>query len=81
MKQDELDGDSKFIVTIGFGGKLLSHWKINRRQSWKWKRVCKAYKNPISKSDVGQMSSKNRGKTCKAQIISTTRGGTVWNMD
>ncbi len=33
MKQDESDGDPKFIMTIGFGGKLLNHWKTNRRQS------------------------------------------------
>jgi hypothetical protein len=53
MKQDELDGSSKFIVTIGLGGKASSHWKMNKKQSWKWSGTCKAYKNPISKSNVG----------------------------
>jgi hypothetical protein len=27
--------------------------------------------------DVEQMSSKNKGKICKAQVVSTTRGGTT----
>jgi hypothetical protein len=53
MKQDELNGDSEFIATIWLGGKLASYWNTNRIQSWKWIRVCKAYENPISKSDVG----------------------------
>jgi hypothetical protein len=26
-------------------------------------------------SDVGQKNFKNRGKTCKAKIVSTTKGG------
>jgi hypothetical protein len=34
-----------------------------------------AYKNPILEFDVGQMSFKNKGKTYKAQVVSTTRGG------
>jgi len=66
VKQDELDSDSEFIMTIRLGGKSSSHWKINTKQSWKWRGICKAYRNPISKSYVGQMSSKNRGKTYKA---------------
>jgi hypothetical protein len=37
--------------------------------------MCENYTNPISKYDVGQMSSKNKKKPCKAQVISTTRGG------
>jgi hypothetical protein len=53
VKQDELDGDSKFIVTIGLGGKLISYWQTNRRQSWKWRGVCRASRDPISKSNVG----------------------------
>jgi hypothetical protein len=43
----------------------------------KWKGVCKAYENPISKSDVGQMNFENKGKTYRAQVVSTTRGGRV----
>jgi hypothetical protein len=31
MKQDELDGDLEFTVTIRLGGKLLSYEKMNRR--------------------------------------------------
>ncbi len=34
VKQNELDGDSKFTTTIGLGGKSVSYWKINKRQSW-----------------------------------------------
>jgi hypothetical protein len=30
-----------------------------------------AYKNPILKFDVGQMSFENKGKTCKAHVVST----------
>ncbi len=62
MKQNEWDGDPKFITTIGLGGKLAIYWKSNKRKFWKWRGVCKAYKNPISKSNVGQTSSTNRGK-------------------
>jgi hypothetical protein len=40
VKQNELDGDSEFIMTIGLGGKSSSHSKTNRRQSWKWRGVC-----------------------------------------
>jgi hypothetical protein len=36
-----------------------------------------AHKNPVSKFDVGQMSSKNKRNTYKAQVISTTRSGTM----
>jgi hypothetical protein len=81
MKQDEFDDDLEFITIIGLGGKSASYWKINRKQSWKWKGVCKAYRNPISKYDVGQMSSNNRGKTWRAHVVFTTRGGMVWNME
>jgi hypothetical protein len=35
MKQDELDGDLEFTMTIGFGGKLSSYWMRNIKQSWK----------------------------------------------
>ncbi len=66
MNEDESDGDPKFITTIRFGGKLLSHWKTNRKQSWKWRGVCRAYKNPMLESDVGETSFKNKGKTCMA---------------
>jgi hypothetical protein len=30
MKQNELDGDPKFIVTIGLGGKLASYGKLDK---------------------------------------------------
>jgi hypothetical protein len=33
MKQDELDGDLEFIVTIELGGKSANYRKINKRQS------------------------------------------------
>ncbi len=81
MKQDESDGDSKFIVTIGLGGKLASYGKIDIKQFWKWKGVYMAYRNPISKSNVGQTNSKNRGKACGAQVISIIRSGMVGHMD
>ncbi len=55
--------------------------KDNKRQYWKWRGVCKAYKNPILESPVGQTSFENIGMTCRAQVISTTRGGMTWNMD
>ncbi len=48
VKQDGSDGDLKFIASIGLGGKLASYWKTNKRQSWKWRGICRAYKNPIS---------------------------------
>jgi hypothetical protein len=51
---------------------LSSHFKINKRKFSKWRGVCKAYKNPILKSNVGQTSSENKKKTCKAQVVSTT---------
>ncbi len=53
MKQDESDGNQEFIITIRLGGKSSNHWKTNRIKSWKWRGVYKAYKNPISKYDVG----------------------------
>jgi hypothetical protein len=81
MKKDESDGDSEFTMTIGLGGKSPSYWKVKIRQFWKWRGVCRAYRNPISKSNVGQTSLKNKGKTCRAQVVSTTKGGTMWNMD
>jgi hypothetical protein len=46
VKQNESNGDLKFITIIGLGGKLASYWKINRRQSWKWKGECKLTKTP-----------------------------------
>ncbi len=52
MKQNESNGDPEFITTIGFGGQSTSYWKINKKQFQKWKGVCRAYKNPISKSNV-----------------------------
>ncbi len=66
VKQDELDGDPKFIGTIGLGGKSASYWKTNKRQFWRWRRICRAYRNPISKSDVGQMSFENKRKAYEA---------------
>jgi hypothetical protein len=35
VKQNELDGDLEFIMTIGLGGKLANYWKPNRKQFWK----------------------------------------------
>jgi hypothetical protein len=32
VKQDESDGDPKFIVTTGLGGKLASYGKIDIKQ-------------------------------------------------
>ncbi len=81
MKQDESNGDSKFIVTIGLRGKSTSYWKTKIKQSWKWKGICKASKNPILESNVGQMSFENKLQTCRAHVIFTTRGGMAWNMD
>jgi hypothetical protein len=81
VKQNESDGDLKFIATIVLREKSSSHWKINKKSSWKWKGVCWAYKNPILDFNVGQMSSKNRRKTCKAHVIFTTRGGMAWSMN
>jgi hypothetical protein len=40
-----------------------------------------AYRNPISKSNVGQTNSKNRGKACGAQVISIIRSGMVGRID
>ncbi len=53
VEQDESNGDSKFIATIGLGSKLASYWKSYRKQSWKWIGVCRAYRNPILEFDVG----------------------------
>jgi hypothetical protein len=53
VKQDESDGDLEFIATIGLGSKLVSYWKTNIKESWKWRGICRAYKKPISESDVG----------------------------
>ncbi len=66
MKQDESDGDLKFIAIIRLGGKLASYWKTNRRQFRKWRGIYRAYRNPISEFDVGHMSFENRGKACEA---------------
>jgi hypothetical protein len=52
VKQDESDGDPEFTTTIRLGSKSTSYWKINERQFWKWKGMCRAYKNPILKFDV-----------------------------
>ncbi len=62
VKQDESDGDPKFIMTIKVRCKLTSYWKSDRRQSWKWRGIYKAYRNPILKFDVGQTSDENTGK-------------------
>jgi hypothetical protein len=43
----------------------------------KWRGICRAFKNPILESNVGQMSFENKGKTWRAQVISTTRNGTT----
>jgi hypothetical protein len=81
VKQDESDGDPEFTMTIRLGGKLTSYWKTNKTKFWKWRGVCKAYKNPISKFDVGHMSFENRRKACRAHVISITRSGMVGCMD
>ncbi len=65
MKQDESNGDLEFITTIGLGSKSASYWKSDRRQSWKWKKICKAYRNPILEFDVGHTNFDNRGKACE----------------
>jgi hypothetical protein len=31
MKQNELNGEPKFTMTIRLGGKLLNHWNTNKR--------------------------------------------------
>jgi hypothetical protein len=66
VKQDELDGDPKFIATIGLGGKSTNHWEIDKKKSWKWRGVCKAYKNPILESNVGHWKQRKgmRGTCC-----------------
>jgi hypothetical protein len=61
-KQDESDGDSEFTATIKLGGKLASDWTSDIKQYWKWKGGCRAYRNPILESNVGQTSVKNGGK-------------------
>jgi hypothetical protein len=81
VKKDELDGDLEFTTIIGLRGKLASYWKINIRQSWKWKGVSKVYKNPISEFDVGHMSYENRKKACGAHVVSTIKGSATWSMD
>jgi len=53
VKQNELDGDLEFTMTIGLGGKSTIYKKSNKIQNWKWKGVCKAYRNSISKFNVG----------------------------
>jgi hypothetical protein len=61
VKQDQSNCGIKFIITIRLGGK-----STNRRQSSKWKGICKDYKNPISKFDVGKTSFENKRKTYRA---------------
>jgi len=41
------------------------------------RKYARLTKTPYQKSNVGHTSFENRGKTCKAQVISTTRGGTM----
>ncbi len=69
------------MVTIKFGTKLSNHWKINKKYPWKWRRVCKAYKNAILESNVGQMNFENKGETCMTHVVSITRSGMAWSMD
>jgi len=57
MKQDESNGDPKFTTKIKLEDKLLNHLKTNIKHFWKWRRMCRAYINPILKFDVGQMNS------------------------
>ncbi len=59
VKQDESNGDLEFIMTIGFGGKSSSRWKTNKRQYWKCRGVCRAFRNPILESNVGQTNFEN----------------------
>ncbi len=79
MKQDESDGNLELMVIVGLGGRLSSHWK--KKKNWQWRRVYEAYRNCILESDVGQTNYDNRGKACRSQVISTTKGGMVWSMD
>ncbi len=69
MKQDELDGDPEFTLTIGLGGKSISYSKINKRQFQKWRGICKAYRNPILKFDVRETSFENKGKACGHKLF------------
>jgi len=81
VKQDELNGDSEFTMTIRLGSKLASYWKLDKKQFKKWRGVCKAYKNPISEFDVGHTSVENRGKAYRAHVVFSTRSGTMKCMD
>jgi hypothetical protein len=55
--------------------------KVIPKISLKMERRSRAYKNSISKSNVGHMSFENKRKACGAQVISTTRGGMAGHMD
>ncbi len=81
VKQDESNGDMKFTASIGLGGKSASYWKSNKRQSWKWRRICGAYRNPISESNVGHMKTKNKKKAYSAHVVFTIRSGMARRMD
>jgi hypothetical protein len=81
MKQDESNGDLKFTATIGIGGNSTSYWKSDRIKSWKWRGICRAYKNPISEFDVRQTSFENKRKAWGEHVIFTTRNGTAWRID
>jgi hypothetical protein len=54
-----------------------NHQVIERKKKTilKWKGICGNYKNPISKSNVGQTSFENKRKIYRAQVVFTTRGG------
>jgi hypothetical protein len=43
--------------------------------------MCKAYRNPILESVVGQASFENKRKACGAHVVSTIRSGTMRCMD
>ncbi len=53
VKQDESDGNLESTTTIRLGGRLSSHWKPNKIKFWQLTGVCRAYRNPILKYDVG----------------------------
>jgi hypothetical protein len=46
MKQDESDGDSKFTITIGLGGKLANYWKTNKKNLENGKEYAQLTKTP-----------------------------------
>jgi hypothetical protein len=81
VKQNESDGVPKFTTTIELGGKSTSYWKLDKRKSWKWRRICRAYKSHILEFDVGQTNVENKEKAYGAHVICTTKSGMARHMD